>query len=133
MRNQRSLNLPYGGPINRGSYELRAEQIEVFQTLRAVDEIRIGNRIGRAGEKIRQTHLVPHAQRQYIQSEIKRAGNLLENVVKEFVCYGISTQGENSKVNSKQKQRTLHVGERKGQGSGNLHGLSPYNTGISFD
>ncbi len=92
MRNQRGLNLPYGCPINPGGCELRTEQIEVFQALRAVDQIRIRDRIGRARKKIRQPHLVAHAKRQYIQREIKRTGNLLENVVQEFVCYGISIQ-----------------------------------------
>lgn len=118
MRNQRRLNLAHRSPIDRRARKLRPEQIEIFQALRAIDEIGIGNRVRRTRKKIRQAHLVTHTNWQYIQREIKRTGDLLENVVEEFVCYGISTQQGIPKltVPARGKGRTLTVMEPNGQG-----------------
>src|SRR5690349_1248148 len=97
MGNQRCLNFAYGHPINPGGCELRTEQIKVLQALRAVDQICIRYGVGCARKKIRQPHLVPNAKRQYIQCEVKRTGNLLENVVQEFVFNGRSAQRRKAK------------------------------------
>ena len=97
MRNKRCLNLLDGFPVDLGICELRGELIKVSQALRAIEQIRIGDGIRCAREEIRQPHLVAHANRQHVQREIKRTGNLLEDIVQELMCNRVSTQRWNPK------------------------------------
>ena len=71
MRNESRLNLSHCLPVNRVRFKLIPELVPVLQALRTVDQVRIGNGIGCAGEQIGQTHLVTHPIRQHVEREIK--------------------------------------------------------------
>ena len=85
VRNQRGLNFSHRVPVNGVRLELRPELTQVFQALRSVDQVGVGNGIRCTRKQIRQTHLVAHAVRQDVEREIKRTGNLLQNTVQEFM------------------------------------------------
>jgi hypothetical protein len=90
--NQSGLNLLDSLPVNLGICKLRRELIKVSQALPPIEQIRIGDRVRCTREEIRQSHLVAHANRQHIQREIKRTGNLLEDIAQELMCNRVSTQ-----------------------------------------
>jgi hypothetical protein len=72
-------------PTDLGGCELNAKLPKIFQALFAIDEIGIRNGIGGARKEVRQAHLVAHACGQHIEGKIKRAGDMLEDAVKQVM------------------------------------------------
>ena len=72
--------------------ELGFQLAEVIESSRAVDQLRIGDRIGRSGEQIGQTHLVPHVRWHHDQRGVEQAGHALEEIAQEGPFRTMSTR-----------------------------------------
>ena len=57
-----------------------AQLLQRFQPLRHRHDLRVGNRVRRARQQIRQADLRPHRARQHAQRQVKRARGPLEQV-----------------------------------------------------
>jgi hypothetical protein len=83
MRNQDRLNRPNFFPVDMVFGKLSPELFEEQQTLPPVDQIRVRDRISRAGEEIGQAHLISHRGREDGKGQVKRTGDTFENVAQQ--------------------------------------------------
>jgi hypothetical protein len=83
------LDRPNFFPVDVVFSELGPEQFEEQQTLSAVDQIRIRNRVGRAREEVGQPHLISHRGGQNDESQVKRPGDVFENVAQQRLLGGM--------------------------------------------
>ena len=72
--------------------ELGFQLAEVIESSRPIDQLGIGNGIGRSREEIGQTHLVPHVRRHHGESRIEQAGHALEEIAQKGPFRTVSTR-----------------------------------------
>ena len=106
MRNQGGLNRVQVTPRRSAGTELHSKLGEIAESLLAVDQIGIGNRVGGTRKQVGQAHLVAHRRRQHVEGQIERPGNLPEDAVKQFVSCGVDSRGATFLSNF---QHTFHA------------------------
>jgi hypothetical protein len=73
---------------------MASQLLEKLQPLRALDHVRIGDRIGSAGKEIGQADRIPDIGRHDGQRQVEGTGNLLQNIAQQRAPGGTGLRGD---------------------------------------
>ena len=71
---------------------LSFELTEEIQPTRAIDQLRVRNRVRRAGKEVGEAYLIAHISRNHGQGRVEEAGHLLEEIAEQFLLGGLYTR-----------------------------------------